>query len=56
MLLSDNPDPDPGLDSRIYLRKEGITIGIRQNMPSKYATTSKVRCDENMHYGVTSAS
>ena len=30
--------------------------GIEQNMPSKYAMKSNVRCDENMHYDITGAS
>ena len=50
-LLQDDPDLDSRIDLRIIHHCE-----IGQNMPSKYATTSNIRYDENMHYDVTCAS
>ena len=42
-------EDDPDLDSIFRILK------WEKNMPSKYATTSNVRYDENMHYYVTAS-
>ena len=53
--VAGDPDRDPDLDSRIYLRILHNVL-IEQHMQSKYSTMTNVRYDENMRYAITCAS